>query len=46
MRVEIVYANDFPIKKHEMYKAFFPDDQHYVVEDIFSVDASTVPYTL
>lgn len=42
---KIVYANDFEIKKREMYKAFFPDDKHYVVEDIFRIDPSTVPFT-
>ena len=42
---KISYANDFSDKKHEMYKAFFPEDKHYIVEDIFNVDASTIPYT-
>lgn len=42
---KVAYANDIAIKKHEMYKAFFPDDQHYVVKDIFNVDGSTVPFT-
>lgn len=42
---QIAYANDFSPKKHEMYKAFFPADQHYVIEDIFKVDPSTVPFT-
>lgn len=42
---KVVYANDFSEKKHEMYKAFFPGDQHYVVDDIFNIDVSTVPIT-
>lgn len=42
---DVVFANDFSEKKHEMYKAFFPDDQHYLVEDIFRVDASAIPHT-
>ncbi|MDD5369724.1 MAG: DNA (cytosine-5-)-methyltransferase [Anaerolineaceae bacterium] len=42
---KVAYANDFAEKKHEMYKAFFPDDQHYIVEDVFKIDTSSIPYT-
>lgn len=42
---KVVYANDFAEKKYEMYKAFFPNDQHYVVEDIFKIDPLSIPYT-
>lgn len=42
----VVFANDFSEKKHEMYKAFFPNDQHYIVNDIFNLDASAIPYTI
>src|SRR5574340_61950 len=41
----VVFANDFAEKKHEMYKAFFPNDHHYIVDDIFNLDASTIPFT-
>jgi len=41
----VAFANDFAEKKYEMYKAFFPDNQHYVVNDVFNLDASTVPFT-
>jgi DNA (cytosine-5)-methyltransferase 1 len=40
----VAFANDISEKKYEMYKAFFPDAKaHYVVRDIFKVDAATVP---
>lgn len=42
---EIAYANDFSEKKYEMYKDFFPEESHYQIEDIFKVNASTIPYT-
>lgn len=41
----IVYANDISEKKHALYKAFFPNDHHYIIEDIFNLDASKIPYT-
>jgi DNA (cytosine-5)-methyltransferase 1 len=43
---KIAFANDFSRKKFEMYKGFFPDQDHqYIVEDIFNLDPSTVPNT-
>ena len=43
---QVVFANDISEKKHEMYKAFFPDaEAHYVVSDVFEVDPATVPST-
>ncbi len=34
---QIIFANDFSEKKHEMYQAFFPDATHYyVIDDIFN----------
>ncbi len=44
---EIVFANDISPKKYEMYRAFFPDsNEHYVVKDIFEVDAGIVPFSI
>lgn len=43
---QISYANDISAKKHEMYKAFFPDvADHYQVGDVFDIDPATVPST-
>ncbi len=40
----VVLANDISIKKYEMYKGFFPDaPQHYIVGDVFDIDADKVP---
>ncbi len=40
----VVFANDISPKKHEMYRAFFPDvNGHYVVGDIFEIDPTTEP---
>jgi DNA (cytosine-5)-methyltransferase 1 len=42
----VVYANDFSEKKYEMYADFFPDAaQHYVVDDIFNLNAREIPTT-
>ena len=42
----VLFANDISQKKFEMYSAFFPNGKgHYLVQDIFDVDASAVPYT-
>jgi DNA (cytosine-5)-methyltransferase 1 len=43
---KIAFANDFSEKKFEMYQAFFPDaNEHYIIDDIFNLDPSIVPYT-
>lgn len=40
----VVFANDISAKKHEMYKAFFPDGKdHYLVGDIFKITPSQTP---
>ncbi|MEW5719496.1 MAG: DNA (cytosine-5-)-methyltransferase [Chloroflexota bacterium] len=42
----VVFANDISEKKFEMYHAFFPNaDAHYLVQDIFEMDAAAVPST-
>lgn len=44
---QVVFANDISAKKHEMYKVFFPDaDAHYVIGDIFDLDAASIPPSL
>jgi DNA (cytosine-5)-methyltransferase 1 len=41
---QVVFANDISHKKYEMYRAFYPDARgHYLVNDIFKVDAAQVP---
>lgn len=43
----VIFANDISCKKYEMYKAFFPDaDNHYLVDDIFSIDPQQIPSTM
>src|SRR3989338_4234748 len=43
---QVVFANDISDKKHEMYKAFFPDAEgHYIVDDIFKIDPAPIPPT-
>jgi DNA (cytosine-5)-methyltransferase 1 len=43
---KVAFANDISEKKYEMYKDFFSDaEEHYIVEDIFKIDASDVPPT-
>lgn len=42
---KVAFANDFSQKKFVMYKDFFPDAQHYVVEDIFKLDPAAIPFT-
>jgi DNA (cytosine-5)-methyltransferase 1 len=43
---QVVFANDISPKKHEMYQEFFPDaSAHYIVDDIFALDVSTIPRT-
>lgn len=43
---KVVFANDFSEKKHEMYKDFFGDEEsHYIVEDIFKLNAAEIPLT-
>lgn len=42
----ILFANDISEKKEEMYRAFFPDSNgHYLVTDIFDLNAATIPTT-
>lgn len=43
---QIAYANDFSEKKFSMYKDFFPNEDHYQIEDIFKVDSKSIPFTL
>jgi len=41
---QVVFANDISDKKHEMYRAFFPDaGGHYLVNDIFEVAPVDIP---
>lgn len=43
---KIAFANDFSEKKFEMYRAFYPDaHSHYVIDDIFNLDPSAIPFT-
>jgi DNA (cytosine-5)-methyltransferase 1 len=43
---QVSFANDISEKKYEMYETFFPDaESHYVIDDIFDVDAASVPAT-
>jgi DNA (cytosine-5)-methyltransferase 1 len=43
---KIIYANDISEKKFEMYKGFYPETHdHYVIEDVFNLEAETIPYT-
>jgi len=40
----VTYANDISSKKYEMYRGFFPDNpSHYVIRDIFELDAGSIP---
>lgn len=42
----VVFANDISHKKFEMYNAFYPDaDQHYVVGDVYDLEAAGIPTT-
>jgi DNA (cytosine-5)-methyltransferase 1 len=42
----VAFANDFAPKKYEMYRGFFPEHNlHYVVDDIFNLDTSSIPLT-
>jgi DNA (cytosine-5)-methyltransferase 1 len=42
----VVFANDFSEKKHEMYQTFFPDVANdYVIDDIFNLESEFVPLT-
>lgn len=41
---QVVFANDISEKKHEMYRAFFPNTGgDYVVNDIFNIISSNIP---
>lgn len=41
------FANDFDPQKHEMYAAHFnTTSDHYIVEDVFKIDAEKIPSTL
>lgn len=43
---QVVFANDISPKKYEMYREFFSDaSMHYAVDDIFALDAATIPAT-
>lgn len=43
----VVYANDIEEQKFEMYAAFFNDaKEHYVVDDVFNLNAIDVPPAL
>ncbi len=43
---KIAFANDISQKKFEMYQTFFPGSHlHYVIDDIFNLDAHNIPYT-
>lgn len=43
---QVAFANDISERKYEMYKTFFPDaEAHYLVGDVFDLDAAAVPST-
>lgn len=43
----VKFANDFESQKHEMYAAYFKEaPAHYIVEDVFKLDAEKIPRTL
>jgi DNA (cytosine-5)-methyltransferase 1 len=43
----VTFANDFSQKKFELYEDFYPDTHdHYVVGDIFDLEAADIPQTL
>jgi DNA (cytosine-5)-methyltransferase 1 len=43
---QVIFANDISERKHEMYKAFFPEpNNHYIVDDIFKIDSADIPRT-
>jgi DNA (cytosine-5)-methyltransferase 1 len=43
----VVFANDISKKKHEMYKAFFPDaERHYKIGDVFDLNPANIPATM
>jgi DNA (cytosine-5)-methyltransferase 1 len=41
---KVVFANDIDERKHEMYKAHFPDTNHFVLNDIHKLRAQEVPW--
>ncbi|MHB0989370.1 MAG: DNA cytosine methyltransferase [Bellilinea sp.] len=41
----IAYANDFEIQKYELYRGFFPENDHYEIGNVFNIDAKTIPFT-
>ncbi len=41
---QVIFANDISGKKHEMYQEFFPDEQRYVVGDIFELGPAQIPH--
>lgn len=42
----VVFANDISPKKYAMYRAAFPDvEEHFLLSNIFDVDAAQVPST-
>lgn len=43
----VVFANDISEKKHEIYKAFFPDaERHYEIGDVFDLNPANIPATM
>ena len=43
---QVLFANDISKKKYEMYQKFFPDaEDHYVIDNIFSIDHANIPST-
>jgi len=43
---KVVFANDFSLKKFEMYQDFFPDaKEHYKIDDIFKLNPAEIPTT-
>lgn len=44
---KVIFANDINRRKYEMYSAFFGSaGDHYIVDDIFNIDAKDVPFAL
>lgn len=42
---EVVFANDWDVKKVPMYRAFFPEEEaHYTTSDIFEMRPQDVPH--
>lgn len=44
---QVIYANDWSKKKHQMYDNFFPGSEtHYIIDDIFNINPEAIPQSL